>query len=162
MKLSKGLREFIESLNSHNVEYLIVGAFALAYYGCPRYTGDVDVFIRASAENAQRIAEVIREFGFGSLGPTAKDFAAEHQIVQLGHPPNRIDVATGLTGVTFEEAWAAKEPATLDGLAVNFIGRDAFVKEQARHGKTEGPRGPGSVGRGVALKSPCLLRSRAG
>ena len=116
MTLSKDLREFIGSLNSHSVEYVVVGGYALAYHGFPRYTGDVDIFVRPSMENAERVAAVIREFGFASLGLSAADFARPDQVVQLGHPPNRIDLATGLTGVTFDEAWATREPASLDGL----------------------------------------------
>jgi hypothetical protein len=75
MTLSKDLREFIGSLNSHKVEYLVVGASALAYHGWPRYTGDVDIFVRPSPENAARVEAVIHAFGFGSLGLGASDFA---------------------------------------------------------------------------------------
>jgi hypothetical protein len=130
MTLSKDLREFIESLNSHNAEYLVVGAYALAYHGSPRYTGDVDFFIRPSADNAQRLEGVLRAFGFGSLGLTAADFIDKFQVVQLGHPPNRIDLTTGLTGVSFDEAWQVREAAHLDGLPVHFIGRREFVKNK--------------------------------
>jgi len=130
MTLSKDLREFIESLNSHKVEYLIVGAYALAYHGSPRYTGDVDFFVRPTVDNAQRIETVLRAFGFASLGLTARDFEERYQVVQLGHPPNRIDLTTGLTGVSFEEAWQAREAAELDGLPVHFIGRREFVKNK--------------------------------
>jgi hypothetical protein len=130
MTLNKDLREFIESLNSHKVEYLIVGAYALAYHGCPRYTGDVDIFVRPTVENSERVEAVVRDFGFGSLGLKARDFAETYQVVQLGHPPNRIDLTTGLTGVTFDEAWQAKEAAELDGVPVHFIGRRQFVKNK--------------------------------
>ena len=135
MPLSKGLREFIASLNSHKVEYLIVGGYALAYHGSPRYTGDIDIFLRVSPDNAARVEEVIGDFGFSSLGLSARDFCAANQVVQLGHPPNRVDLITSLSGVTFEEAWAGREAADVDGLPVHFIGRRAFVKNKRAAGR---------------------------
>ncbi|MBZ5620640.1 MAG: nucleotidyltransferase [Acidobacteriia bacterium] len=135
MRLSKDLREFIESLNSHAVEYVIVGAYALAYHGSPRYTGDVDILIRPSAENADRLEGAIRKFGFGSLGLGADDFREPYQVIQLGHPPNRIDLLTGLTGVLFDEAWEGREPGDLDGIPVQFIGREAFLKNKRATGR---------------------------
>src|SRR5947208_12047170 len=120
MPISKDLREFIELLNSHGVEFLIVGAYALAFHGWPRYTGDIDILIRPSDDNAKRVEAVIRDFGFGSLGLTAADFREPYQVVQIGLPPNRIDLLTALTGVTFDEAWQDREPGDLDGVHVQF------------------------------------------
>jgi hypothetical protein len=135
MRLSKDLREFIESLNSHEVEFLIVGSYALAYHGMPRYTGDIDILIRPAVENANRVESVIQSFGFASLGLKAADFLEADQVVQLGQPPNRIDLLTALTGVTFDEAWEDREPADLDGIPVQFIGRRAFVKNKRSTGR---------------------------
>jgi hypothetical protein len=135
MRLSQDLREFIESLNSHEVEFLIVGSYALAYHGMPRYTGDIDILIRPAVENANRVESVIRSFGFASLGLKAADFLEPDQVVQLGQPPNRIDLLTALTGVTFDEAWPDREPGDLDGIPVQFIGRRAFVKNKRSTGR---------------------------
>lgn len=135
MRLSKDLREFIESLNSHEVEFLIVGSYALAYHGMPRYTGDIDILIRPAVENANRVESVIERFGFASLGLKAADFLEPDQVVQLGQPPNRIDLMTTLTGVTFDEAWQDREPGDLDGIPVQFIGRRAFVKNKRSTGR---------------------------
>jgi len=135
MRLSKDLREFIESLNSHEVEFLIVGSYALAYHGMPRYTGDIDILIRPAVENANRVESVIQSFGFASLGLKAADFLEPDQVVQLGQPPNRIDLLTALTGVTFDEAWQDREPGDLDGIPVQFIGRRAFVKNKRSTGR---------------------------
>jgi predicted nucleotidyltransferase len=135
VRLSTDLRQFIESLNSHAVEYLIVGAYALAYHGSPRYTGDVDILIRQSAENAARVEDAIRQFGFGSLGLGAADFQEPYQVIQLGHPPNRIDLLTGLSGVSFEEAWEGRAAGKLDGVPVQFIGRQTFVKNKRASGR---------------------------
>jgi ABC-type ATPase with predicted acetyltransferase domain len=91
MPLQRDLREFIESLNSHQVEYLIIGAFALAFHGVPRFTGDIDILVRRSPENAARIERVLVHFSFASPGLSADDFIASDRIVQLGHPPNELD-----------------------------------------------------------------------
>lgn len=100
MAVPKDLREFIESLNSHGVEYIVVGAHALAFHGRPRYTGDIDLLLRPTLENAARIERVLMEFGFASLWLKAADFLHPERIVQLGVAPNRIDLLTSLTGVT--------------------------------------------------------------
>jgi hypothetical protein len=131
------LREFIESLNSHHVEYLIVGAFALAFHGVPRSTGDIDLFVRRSPENALRMERVLVEFSFASLGLSAADFMAPDQIIQLGHPPNRIDLLTSITGVEFEEAWAERVTCELDGIPVSVIGRDSLIRNKRATGRTQ-------------------------
>lgn len=139
MPLPEDWRQFIESLNSHRVEYLVVGAVALAQHGLPRYTGDLDIFIHNSPENAERVEAALQSFGFGALGLKASDFANSHQVVQLGVPPQRIDLLTAITGVTFDEAWAGRMESELEGTRVNFIGREALIRKKsdwppARHG----------------------------
>src|SRR5687768_7401246 len=116
MNLSADLREFIELLNSHGVEYVIVGAHSVAFHGRPRYTGDLDILVRPSQENAEKIATVIAEFGFVESGFQAKDFLEPDQIIQLGRPPSRIDLMTGITGVATPEAFARKLSANLSGV----------------------------------------------
>src|ERR1051326_4437646 len=103
--LSKDLQEFIHLLNTERVEYLVVGAWAVAFHGRPRYTGDVDVFLRRDAANSERMMRVIEAFGFGSTGIKAEDFLKEDFVIQLGVEPNRIDLLTGTSGVEFGEAW---------------------------------------------------------
>src|SRR5215472_12788543 len=102
MPLNKRLREFVGLLNSNKVDYLVVGAFAVAFHGFPRYTAHLDLLVRPTAENAQRILHVLLEFGFGSLGVRAEDLQSDGTILQLGVKPNRIDLVTGISGVTFE------------------------------------------------------------
>ena len=137
MRLPKDLREFIALLNSHQVEYVIVGAYALAFHGHPRYTGDIDLLVRASAENAAKLEKVIREFGFGAAGLSAGDFLSADQVIQLGRPPNRIDLLTAITGVEFEEVWNDRIGAELDGLPVSFIGRESLIKNKRATGRTQ-------------------------
>ncbi len=137
MRLQKDLREFIGSLNFQRVEYVIVGGFALAFHGRPRYTGDLDILVRTTAENAARLESVIRGFGFASTGLSARDFLAPDQVVQLGRPPNRIDLFTSITGVSFDEAWEQRVAGELDGIPVFFIGREAFIRNKKAAGRTQ-------------------------
>jgi len=130
MRLQRDLREFIELLNSESVEYAIVGGWALGFHGRPRYTQDIDILIRATPANAARLEIAIKRFGFGSLGLTANDFIAAGQVIQLGQPPNRIDLLTSLTGVTAEETWPSVEPGELDGIKVFFLGRAELIKNK--------------------------------
>lgn len=90
--LSKDFREFIASLNSNNVRYLVLGAYALAFHGHPRYTKDLDVWIAADPDNVSRVLKALDDFGFGDLGISAKDLSSSGMVVQLGYPPNRIDI----------------------------------------------------------------------
>lgn len=131
MKLQDDLREFIELLNAHGVRYVIVGGYAVAFHGHPRYTGDIDLFVEASEANSQRIAQVLHDFGFGETGLTAADFTKEGVIVQLGLPPNRIDLITSIDAVGFPEAWADRVEATLGATPVLFISKGLLLKNKA-------------------------------
>lgn len=137
MKLHKDSREFIALLNSHKVDYVVVGAFALAFHGRPRNTGDLDILIRCSLGNAEKIESALDAFGFGQAGIAAADFAVANRIVQLGRPPHRIDLITSLTGVGFAEIWDSRVESDLDGLPVSFIGLDSFVKNKKATDRTQ-------------------------
>lgn len=137
MTLQRDLREFIGLLNSLGVEYLVVGGHAVAYHGHPRFTGDIDFLVRPSAENARRIVAVLDRFGFADLGLTEDDFVRRGSIVQLGRPPNRIDLLTSISGVDFEDAWIASVAGTLDALAVRFIGLDNLLKNKQAAGRDQ-------------------------
>jgi hypothetical protein len=135
MNLQKDLREFVELLNALEVRFLIVGAFAVAHHGYVRYTADLDVFVEKSTENADRILRAIREFGFGGVGLTPEDFTHKDQIVQLGVAPNRIDILTTLTGVSFDEAWSSRELGNIGGLTVPVISRDLLKQNKLATGR---------------------------
>jgi len=137
MSLQKDLREFIELLNALKVRFVIVGAFAVAYHGYFRYTSDIDLFIDSSPENATRIFRAVEQFGFGDLKLTVEDFTQEDQVVQLGVSPNRIDVMTFLSGVSFDEAWASREQGELDGLSVPYISRDMLKRNKIACGRLQ-------------------------
>lgn len=100
--LSRDFKEFIGLLNSNAVEYLVVGGYALAAHGHPRYTGDLDIWVGSKPENISRLLASLDAFGFGSLGLSATDFATPDAVVQLGYPPGRIDLMTGIDGVEFD------------------------------------------------------------
>src|SRR6266849_8043432 len=121
MDLQKDLKEFIESLNSNGVDYVIVGGFAQAYHGRPRFTCDIDVLVRPSVDNAIRLQSTLRQFGFGQLGLETQDFLNEGHVIQLGVAPNRIDILTSLTGCSFEDVWGTHISTQIGGVSVNMI-----------------------------------------
>lgn len=136
MQLQRDLREFIGFLNAHRVDYVIVGGHAVAYHGYPRYTGDIDFFVRPTLENGQRLLEALKAFGFAQAGLSPSDFTRPGRVMQMGLPPHRIDLLTSIDGVTFEEAWASTPPdSTLDELPVRFIGKDLLLKNKRLAGR---------------------------
>lgn len=137
MRLQKDLREFIELFNSNGVEYLIVGGFALAFHGRPRYTGDIDLLVVPSKENSGRIVAALHEFGFPLAGLRAGDFTEADQVIQLGRPPNRIDLLTSVSGVTAADAWAQRIAGELDGLPVFFLNRDHLIANKRATGRLQ-------------------------
>jgi hypothetical protein len=130
MNLPPDLRAFVESLNSAGVKFVIVGGYAVAFHGHPRFTGDIDFFVEISADNAQRITQAIDLFGFSSLGLKPADFTQPDVVIQLGLPPNRIDILTGIDAVTFEEAWSSRLIAQLAGVPVPFISKELLIRNK--------------------------------
>jgi len=137
MLLSKDLREFIEYLNSNGVEYLVVGALAVSWHGFPRYSADIDFLIRPHHANAERVLRALSQFGFGSLDISTSDLTVPGKVIQLGYEPNRIDLMTSVTGVSFDEAWEDRSPGDLDGLPVNFIGRASLLRNKDATGRAK-------------------------
>lgn len=137
MNLQKDLREFVELLSALDVHFLVVGAFAVAYHGYPRYTADIDLFIERSPQNAERLLQAIHQFGFGDIGLTDQNFLRGDQVIQLGVAPNRIDVMTHISGVTFDEAWESREFGEIGGLRIPFISREMLKRNKAASGRTQ-------------------------
>jgi hypothetical protein len=135
LKLPPDSREFIALLNSNEVRYLIVGGYAVAYHGYPRFTGDIDIFVEMSAENAQRMEAVLNTFGFAGLGLRAADFLHPDTIVQLGYPPNRIDLLTSISGIAFADAWEGREAVEVEGMTLVFIGKEALLANKTASGR---------------------------
>lgn len=128
--LSSDLCEFIHLLNTNRVKYVIVGAWALAFHGRPRYTGDLDIFVARDDENADKLMAVIEAFGFGHTGIRREDFLQVDHVIQLGREPNRIDILTGISGVSFDEAWTNRDSGKIADVAVSMISRDLLIKNK--------------------------------
>src|SRR6266550_4213831 len=137
MRLSNDLREFLELLNSRGIEYVIVGAHSLAFHGRPRYTGDLDILVRATPENAAKLIDLLNHLGFADAGFKESDFTRPEQLIQLGRAPNRIDLLTSITGVTTDEALAGKVPAELDGIAVFILSKDTLIRNNRAAGRPQ-------------------------
>jgi hypothetical protein len=135
MEVQQDFRDLLALFNAHKVDYLIVGAHALAYHGAPRYTGDIDIFVRPDPENAKNILSVLEEFGFGSLGLTVEDFTVHGKVVQLGVAPVRVDIVTSLTGISWEEAYVRRVTGTYGDIQVYFIGREQFIQNKRAIGR---------------------------
>jgi hypothetical protein len=114
-----------------------LGGHAVAFHGHPRFTGDIDFFIRRTVENAQRVLDAVSDFGFGSIGLARDDLLNAGQVIQLGRPPNRIDILTSISGVDFDDAWRARVPAELDGEPVHFLGWDHLLDNKRASDRTK-------------------------
>ena len=135
--LSKDFKEFLELLNVNKVKYLVVGGYAVAFHGHPRYTKDIDVWIELSPDNANYILNALKEFGFGSLGLKPDDFLESDQIIQLGYPPNRIDILTTLKNLKFEDCYKTKVEVEIQGLHIDFIDIENLKKNKRATGRLQ-------------------------
>lgn len=135
MEVQPDFRELLVLLNEHKVEYLIVGGYALAFHGAPRFTGDIDIFVQPTSHNAARVLEALAIFGFRFPNLTPNDFEKPNKVVQLGLPPVRIDIITSISGVSWEEAASAREPGTFGDVSVYYIGRREYIKNKRSAGR---------------------------
>lgn len=127
------LRAFIGA----DVRFLVVGAYALAHHGRPRATGDLDVWVEPTTANAPRVVSALATFGAPMADITESDFARPGVVFQIGVPPGRIDVLTELTGLAFDEAWPGRDAGRFGDLTVDFIGRDAFIRNKRATGRAK-------------------------
>jgi hypothetical protein len=133
--LSKDFKEFVELLKRHEAEYMIVGGYAVGVHGYPRFTGDLDIWLHPTVDNARRVLMAIKDFGFGSFDISVADLTKEDNVIQFGQPPLRIDLLMSIDGVTFEECFANRKVVTFDGLPMNFIGYHDLVKNKQATGR---------------------------
>lgn len=129
-RLNEDFLDFIKLLEVHEVDYLIVGGYAVAIHGFPRYTGDIDFFIAIREENATRLVRVFEEFGFGDLGLSKEDFLKEDFVVEVGREPRKIQILTGIDGVTFSDCYESRLEIAYEGLRLKFIGRDNLIRNK--------------------------------
>src|SRR5262245_685727 len=130
MAPSKDWREFLELLNSRSVDYVIVGAQSLAFHGRPRHTGDLDILVRPSSDNARLLLALLNQFGFERSNFEETDFLQPEQIIQLGRAPSWIALLTSISGVSTNEAFASKISAILDGIPVFVLGKDELIRNK--------------------------------
>jgi hypothetical protein len=135
--MMRDFRDFVVELLSAHARFLIVGAHALTAHGVPRVTMDLDIWIETSRENAARVGQAVRAFGapMAALGITDADFSRADQVIQFGLPPFRIDILTGLSGVTFADAWDERVTADFEGIQAPYIGREDFIRNKRASGR---------------------------
>ncbi len=133
--LSQDFKEFISALNARDVQYLVIGGYAVAFHGFPRYTKDIDLWIGPAPENITRLILAIDDFGFGSLGITPADFSDPKVVIQLGRPPNRIDLLCDVGGVSFDQAYARRVATTLGDIQTPFIDIDDLIAAKQAAGR---------------------------
>jgi hypothetical protein len=131
--------DLLDCLATTGAEFLIVGAFALAQHGLPRATGDLDVLVRPSRENAAKVYEALLKFGapVRDANVSAEDFTRPGTVYQIGVVPRRIDVLTEISGASFDEAWASRLQRVVDGRPLSFLGRDTLVLNKTASGRTK-------------------------
>lgn len=137
MKWNQDYFDMFAALNAANVRYLIVGAYAVGFHAEPRTTKDLDIWVEASWENAQRLYRALAEFGAPLENVTVSDFCNTETVFQIGLPPNRIDIIMGLEGVSFEEAWQNRVEAQYDGQQVFMIGREELLEVKKIAGRPQ-------------------------
>lgn len=138
MNLHPDFREFIESLNNRGAEYLLVGGYAVVMYGYVRATGDMDIWIRNSEENAERVILALADFGFSFPNLTASDLQQDDLILQLGYPPYRIDIITSPSGVDFDACYPKRETMQIDDhLSVNVIDLESLKQNKRASGRNK-------------------------
>ncbi len=136
--LNKDFREFIELLNLNKVKYLILGGYAIAFHGHPRYTKDLDVWLELSNKNASSVMKALEDFGFGDLEVSKEDFLQKGMVVQLGYPPNRIDLINSPDGVDFDECYESKIEIEIDEVKISVIDLANLKKNKKASGRLQG------------------------
>lgn len=135
MEIQADFAELLGLFNSQNVEYVVVGGYALAYHGAPRFTGDLDLLVKPDIQNAKRVMAALESFGFASVQIEVGDLAKPDQIIQLGMPPVRIDLITSLTGVSWEDVWSRKSSGSYGDIPVHYVGREQLVANKRATGR---------------------------
>lgn len=137
MSVSRDFEELFACFNAREVKALVVGAYAVAFHAKPRFTKDLDVWVEATEENARRLLQALEDFGFGGLGLVPGDFTVTGRIVQLGYPPNRIDLLTSLAGLEFAAAWDARVEGLYGDQPVSYLGRADLVRNKQTVGRAQ-------------------------
>ena len=135
MEVQQDFKELLELFNAHNVQYMIVGGYALAFHGVPRYTGDIDIYVKPDLSNAKQIMIALDKFGFGSAGIHEEDLEKPGKVIQLGYPPVRIDILTSISGLSWDEACAGRIKGEYGDVSAYYIGKDQYVLNKRALGR---------------------------
>lgn len=135
IKLADDFKEFLKLLNTHHVEYLLIGGYAVSYHGYPRATNDLDVWIAVHPDNAERLVQALQSFGFTTPELSAELFLQDNKIIRMGHPPIRIEILTAISGVGFAECYARRLKAIVDGVPVNLIHLEDLKQNKRASGR---------------------------
>jgi hypothetical protein len=130
MEVQKDFKELLELFDANKIEYVIVGGYALAFHGAPRFTGDLDLLIKPDQDNAQKVLKVLKDFGFAALDLSVNDFSVPDKVVQLGIAPVRVDIITSITGLTWEQVAPKRVKGTYGDVPVYYIGKQEFIKNK--------------------------------
>ncbi|MBF8283549.1 MAG: hypothetical protein A2W37_13250 [Chloroflexi bacterium RBG_16_63_12] len=122
--LPNDFKEFLQSLNAERVEYLLIGGYAVGYYGYPRYTADIDFWIARRQDNAERVVKALKQFGFDMPENELALFMRERSVARMGVPPMRIEITNHIDGVQFDECYARRVVDKIDGVQVSLISLD--------------------------------------
>lgn len=135
IRLPQDFKDFLRLLNSNKIEYLLIGGYAVSYYGYPRATGDMDIWVAVDSQNAEKTVEVLKEFGFGVPLLSTDLFIKENQVIRMGMPPIRIELMTSISGVDFRDCFKSRKVDTIDGVQVNIISLDDLKKNKQAAGR---------------------------
>jgi hypothetical protein len=135
--LNEDFQDLLVLFADAGVEFVIVGAYALAFHGAPRASGDIDLLVNPTPANAERVLDALARFGapLEAAGITAEDLSRPGSVYQVGLPPRRIDILTEISGVPFDEAWASRAQGEVQGRPVSFIGRAALLRNKEASGR---------------------------
>lgn len=137
IQLPPDFKDLLRLLNSEQVEYLLLGGYAVGYYGHPRATGDMDIWVACNRLNATRLVAALRKFGFSQAGVSPEMFLEERKIFRMGMPPLRIELLTSASGVDFSDCFGRRTVDVIDGVEVSLIGREDLKTNKRAAGRTK-------------------------
>jgi hypothetical protein len=137
MEIYRDFKELLESFNEQKVEYVVVGGYALAHHGAPRYTRDIDLYVNPTKDNAQRVLAALHAFGFNPSELGAADFEKPDLVIELGRPPDRAFLFTSIAGVSWEQAAAGSSLGDYGGTPVPFLGRAELIASKKAAGRLQ-------------------------
>jgi hypothetical protein len=137
MEFQKDFEDLCASLNGRNVDYIIVGGYALAFHGAPRFTGDLDIFIRPTTQNVNQLLAALHDFGFHETPVLPEDLLRERRVLELGRHPVQVHIMASISGVSWERAWESREAGDYGSAPVYFLGREAFIANKRAVGRAK-------------------------